>query len=188
MEEILASIRQIISEDGEGSEAPDAKGGQGLQASSAAEDASAEQEPEEIASPAAEAHAEPEPQSEPEPERKSAPAQGEPMTPHSSGRAAEIDQPFEAPIQRREAPSAARSQGSASDDGGQLLSAESGNAVHGAFSALAHTILAQNARTLEDLVTEMLQPMLHSWLDDNLPALVERLVQEEIRRVSRGGR
>ena len=69
-----------------------------------------------------------------------------------------------------------------------LLSEDSDEVVHGAFSALAHTILAQNARTLEDLISEMLQPMLKGWLDDNLPALVERLVKEEIDRVSRGRR
>ena len=69
-----------------------------------------------------------------------------------------------------------------------LLSDDSHEVVHGAFSALAHTILAQNARTLEDLVSEMLQPMLKGWLDDNLPPLVERLVKEEIDRVSRGRR
>ncbi len=69
-----------------------------------------------------------------------------------------------------------------------LLSQDSDEVVHGAFSALAHTILAQNARTLEDLVTEMLQPMLKGWLDDNLPSLVERLVKEEIDRVSRNRR
>ena len=69
-----------------------------------------------------------------------------------------------------------------------LLSADSDAAVSGAFSALAHTILAQNARTLEDLVAEMLRPMLCEWLDENLPGLVERLVKEEIQRVSRGRR
>ena len=42
------------------------------------------------------------------------------------------------------------------------------------------------ARTLEDLVKEMLRPMLKSWLDDNLPGLVERIVRAEIERVSRG--
>ncbi len=47
-------------------------------------------------------------------------------------------------------------------------------------------MLTQNARTLEDLVKEMLRPMLKSWLDDNLPAVVERLVRAEIERVSRG--
>ena len=58
----------------------------------------------------------------------------------------------------------------------------------GAFNALTHTILAQNARTLDDLVREMLEPMLKEWLDDNLPSLVERMVREEIDRVSRGRR
>jgi len=40
-------------------------------------------------------------------------------------------------------------------------------------------------RTLLDVVRELLRPMLKDWLDTNLPPLVERLVQEEIRRVSR---
>ena len=39
-------------------------------------------------------------------------------------------------------------------------------------------------RTLEDLVREMLRPMLRSWLDDNLPTLVERLVLVEIERIA----
>jgi uncharacterized protein len=69
-----------------------------------------------------------------------------------------------------------------------LLAPEAGNAVATAFSSLAHTILAQNARTLDDLVQEMLRPMLKSWLDDNLPTIVERLVRAEIERVSRGPR
>jgi cell pole-organizing protein PopZ len=43
----------------------------------------------------------------------------------------------------------------------------------------------QNGRSLEDLVREMLRPMLKSWLDDNLPSMVERLVHAEIERVSR---
>jgi hypothetical protein len=47
-------------------------------------------------------------------------------------------------------------------------------------------VLVQNARTLEDLVREMLAPLLKTWLDDNLPGLVERLVRAEIERVSRG--
>lgn len=67
-----------------------------------------------------------------------------------------------------------------------LLSSDSAAAVDSAFNALAHTILGKNARTLEDLVKEMLRPMLKSWLDDNLPGLVERIVRAEIERVSRG--
>ncbi|HEY6832084.1 MAG TPA: DUF2497 domain-containing protein [Pseudolabrys sp.] len=59
-------------------------------------------------------------------------------------------------------------------------------AVDSAFNSLAHTVLGNNARTLEDLVKEMLRPMLKSWLDDNLPNMVERIVRAEIERVSRG--
>ncbi|MGY3452523.1 PopZ family protein [Bradyrhizobium sp. USDA 4353] len=69
-----------------------------------------------------------------------------------------------------------------------ILAPQTVNAVESAFNALANTVLSNNARTLEDLVKEMLRPMLKSWLDDNLPALVERIVKAEIERVSRGGR
>jgi hypothetical protein len=67
-----------------------------------------------------------------------------------------------------------------------LIGSDTRAAVDAAFNSLAHTVLVQNARTLEDLVKEMLRPMLKSWLDDNLPSLVERLVRAEIERVSRG--
>ena len=68
----------------------------------------------------------------------------------------------------------------------RLLSGSASAAVDSAFNSLAQTVLVHNARTLEDLVREMLRPMLKSWLDDNLPGLVERLVRAEIERVSRG--
>ena len=70
----------------------------------------------------------------------------------------------------------------------QILSHSTVSAVESAFNSLANTVLSNNARTLEDLVKEMLRPMLKSWLDDNLPGLVERIVKAEIERVSRGGR
>ena len=69
-----------------------------------------------------------------------------------------------------------------------LLSNAASAAVHSAFGTLAHSVSAQNPRTLEDLVKEMLRPMLKAWLDDNLPVMVERLVRAEIERVSRGPR
>lgn len=68
----------------------------------------------------------------------------------------------------------------------QMLSGPTVSAVESAFNSLAATVLSNNARTLEDLVKEMLRPMLKSWLDDNLPNLVERIVKAEIERVSRG--
>jgi cell pole-organizing protein PopZ len=79
---------------------------------------------------------------------------------------------------RQPAPSAALDQG--------LISSTTVSAVDSAFNSLAMTVLGNNARTLEDLVKEMLRPMLKGWLDDNLPSLVERIVRAEIERVSRG--
>lgn len=67
-----------------------------------------------------------------------------------------------------------------------LLSPATSAAVDSAFNTLAQTVLVQNARTLDDLVREMLRPMLKAWLDDNLPNMVERMVRAEIERVSRG--
>jgi uncharacterized protein len=57
-------------------------------------------------------------------------------------------------------------------------------AVHAVWDALAQTVLVENVRTLQDLVQEMVRPMLKAWLDDNLPALVERLVRAEIERLA----
>ncbi|NGM34590.1 DUF2497 domain-containing protein [Methylobacterium sp. DB0501] len=68
----------------------------------------------------------------------------------------------------------------------RLLSQATDATVTHAFDLLASTVLTRNARTIEDLVQDMLRPMLKSWLDDNLPVLVERLVRAEIERVARG--
>jgi cell pole-organizing protein PopZ len=38
-------------------------------------------------------------------------------------------------------------------------------------------------RTLEDIVRDLLRPLLQAWLDEHLPGIVERLVREEIARV-----
>jgi len=68
----------------------------------------------------------------------------------------------------------------------RLISPTTDASVGNAFNLLAHTVLTNNARTLEDIVQDMLRPMLKAWLDDNLPVVVERLVRAEIERVSRG--
>lgn len=69
-----------------------------------------------------------------------------------------------------------------------LLSPRSSHAVSAAFNSLAATVLSDNSRTLEDIVKEMMRPMLKNWLDENLPGMVERIVRAEIERVARGGR
>lgn len=43
-------------------------------------------------------------------------------------------------------------------------------------------------RPLEDVVSELLRPLLRTWLDENLPALVERLVKAEIARITERSR
>jgi uncharacterized protein len=50
---------------------------------------------------------------------------------------------------------------------------------------ISNMALGDAGRTLEDLVRELLRPMLKDWLDAQLPKIVERLVQEEIQRMSR---
>jgi uncharacterized protein len=42
-----------------------------------------------------------------------------------------------------------------------------------------------SGKTVEDLVKEMLRPMLKEWLDRNLPPMVERYVEREIVRLTR---
>jgi len=68
------------------------------------------------------------------------------------------------------------------DPEGQLMP-NGNNAVHSAWNELAQNVLVENGRTLQYLVREMLRPMLKSWLDDNLPTVVERLVLAEIERI-----
>jgi uncharacterized protein len=185
MEEILASIRQIISEDGdpnfaghavdedEAEESADRNGSASLSNAGPALRKSAERGSERAAS--------------------STPSQGETMKTNSvSATVSAVRSPTETAARHEYSGSsdsrAVSTHHGANGANDRLLSDGVDTVVSGSFSALAHTILAQNARTLEDLVTEMLQPMLREWLDDNLPTLVERIVQEEIQRVSRGRR
>jgi cell pole-organizing protein PopZ len=74
------------------------------------------------------------------------------------------------------------------DEAEPLISRATDASVGQAFDLLAHTVLAGTPRPIEEVVREMLRPMLRVWLDDNLPTIVERLVRAEIERVARGGR
>ena len=69
-----------------------------------------------------------------------------------------------------------------------LVSAATDASVSTAFQALAASRLLPSSEALDDIVRDMLRPMLKGWLDDNLPVMVERLVRAEIERVARGGR
>src|SRR5436190_18542817 len=178
MEEILASIRQIISEDGEVPSSVSGRPG------NAADEPASSSRPS-----AADVTSEPGRMLD----MTVGPGQSPPMVEErspSQERAAQPSHATERPLpdyaaRMRPAPAALARR---MPEENQLLSPENGAAVSSAFGALAHTMLEQNSRTLEDVVTGMLQPMLSSWLDDNLPSLVERMVKEEIERVSRGRR
>ena len=75
----------------------------------------------------------------------------------------------------------------AQNEAPSLLSSDAETAASAAFRALANSLITSSggSRTLEDIVADMLRPMLKGWLDENLPSLVERLVAEEIERVAR---
>jgi uncharacterized protein len=70
----------------------------------------------------------------------------------------------------------------------RLMSVDTDRMASASFAQLANTMLSNNSRTLEDVMQEMMRPMIKSWLDENLPQVVERLVKAEIERVARGGR
>jgi cell pole-organizing protein PopZ len=53
------------------------------------------------------------------------------------------------------------------------------------LSSLLTTGYKGDGNTLEDLVRELLRPMLKQWLDDNLPEIAERMVAKEIARLAR---
>lgn len=71
-----------------------------------------------------------------------------------------------------------------------LISEQVGDQVNQNFHLLANTLLAQNGAgpTVEGMVMALMRPMLKSWLDENLPVMVEKIVREEIERVARGGK
>lgn len=82
------------------------------------------------------------------------------------------------------------SHGEAYESGPQAGHARGSGAVDGTVRAAFNTLLAsrfvQHSDVIIGLTREMLRPMLKTWLDDNLPRIVERLVAAEIERVARG--
>ncbi len=154
MEEILASIRKIISDD--------------------------------TPPPEPEPAPEPKPASEPLPEPEPEPAASEEVL--------ELTQMIQddgsiTDLADEPAPPAASE---------PLVSEPAAETAASAFSSFANTVdiermatgankptfIGNGARTLEDMALELMRPLLREWLDHNLPALVERLVQKEIERIS----
>ncbi len=72
-----------------------------------------------------------------------------------------------------------------------LLSGSSLDRAGSAFSQLDRGMAisgGSDGRTIEDMIREMLKPMLKNWLEDHLPEMVERVVRDEVERAARRGR
>lgn len=74
-----------------------------------------------------------------------------------------------------------------SDDEDGIVEETTAVAASRAFMNLSQTVQVSDGqgRTLEDLVVEMLRPMIKDWLDANLAEIVEQKVEEEVQRVAR---
>jgi uncharacterized protein len=113
--------------------------------------------------------------------------------PRSYGDAAELSErpDVDAPTVVWRRPQAVEAEPAAAADAVQhssepLLSPEADEAVALSFGALSANLEVRSAELADSMVRDMLRPMVKTWLDDNLPTLVERLVREEIHRVARG--
>jgi uncharacterized protein len=113
--------------------------------------------------------------------------------PRSYGDAAELSErpDVDAPTVVWRRPQAVEAEPAAAADAVQhssepLLSPEADEAVALSFGALSANLEVRSAELADSMVRDMLRPMVKTWLDDNLPTMVERLVREEIQRVARG--
>jgi cell pole-organizing protein PopZ len=72
------------------------------------------------------------------------------------------------------------------DDPEPLLSDVATVAAASAFDRLAQSVaMPADGRTLEDVVREMLRPLLKAWLDEHLLPIVQAKVEEEVERIAR---
>jgi len=153
MEEILASIRRIISEDEE--EGPGAQGGAAADADKVGATA-------------------PNPASTP----AGATAQ---KASENDGAKSHLETEDVEMIKKNVAAAVAEQ----TQD--EILDQSTAEAASAAFTSLSQSVRISEGpgKTLEDIVIEMLQPMIKEWLDANLPAIVEEKVEDEVQRVAR---
>ena len=176
MEEILASIRRIISEDDTPAEPgaePEAE---------AAAPAEPEPEVEPIIEPMADLAAEPEPQAPP------------PVVAPSEPLAAVIDLEDDLELTDKVETHGDLDILSAEDAApppppvsvSALVSETVAAAAAASFGHLSATIaMPASERTLEDVVRSLLTPLLQQWHDANLPGIVQEAVQTEVDRIAR---
>lgn len=155
MEEILSSIRRIIAED-EGTGPPTATA-----AEPGAGDEDVLELTEMVGSP------------DPAPPVAAGPVPDEPA----------ISQPTISATQEKPAMTVQTSE--------PLISSGAATASTNAFARLAKAAApdeksqAGGGITVEQLVVDLLAPMLRDWLDQNLPGIVERVVEQEVKKLAR---
>ena len=181
MEEILASIRRIISEDDEA--APEAQSDEPVFAEEDPAPAPPEPEDEPVSFDA------PEPAPEPDPEPEPAAETDEDVF-ELTDRVDETDDEvaFEDPEPE---PEMATEPAAAIEDD-ELVSEPVATAAASAFGDLVGQMLVSSrsteGKTLEDIVRELVKPMLREWLDSNLRQIVEASVQAEVEKIAARGR
>jgi uncharacterized protein len=183
MEEILASIRRIISEDAD----PSAKAAQPAAAAPSRDGDVLEltnivHDDGSIGGPA------PEPAPAPEPPRRRAAPPPPPREPEPAPepRVSRRAPPPEPPRQTRHQSDLDMVE---KEDRDSVLSSHASSAISNAFGALTRErdVAVGGGTTLEEIVAQMMKPMLAAWLDEHLPEIVERVVQQEVERAARGG-
>lgn len=155
MEEILASIRRIISED------------------------------EEEAAPAAATKSAAAPQP---PRARPQPPQPRPALVSGPAVALGEDDRASPNLKTEDVEMIKKSTAAMSDDTTEEILAETTATVASkAFQSLSQSVRISRGegRTLEDIVIDLLKPMVKEWLDANLPQIVEEKVEEEVQRVAR---
>lgn len=78
-------------------------------------------------------------------------------------------------------------QEASSDPVDDILSDQAKEAAYTAMSELVRKTAVDHSSTvtIEDIVRSELKPLLHAWLDEHLPTVIDRLVSEELERVSK---
>lgn len=166
MEEILSSIRRIIADEQD----EPAKRPAEAAAPAPPKAAAAAAEPEEDELELTELVAEP----------SAAPAAPPPQAARPPQAA--VTRP---PVEQPERPSMP------AQDDGSLVSPAAAQASTSALARLTRAVASDDrpapggGRSVEDLVVELLRPQLKEWLDQNLAPLVERVVEQEIKKLAR---
>lgn len=169
IEEILESIRQIISDDGE--TAPQGN-------ATADDDENVLDLTEQLDGPPL-AIDMVEPPAAPQPEPQPEPPAPEPQA------AAPAPAPIPEQPPAMDVPMTDNANSLMSDQTASAATETLAKLMAGNVSIEKDTVGTPGKVTLEEITTELLRPLLKSWLDQNLPGIIEKLVQREIEKLSR---